>query len=95
MPALINLRDVSPTSKIRNALYSWIGVSDQRFVLVVRDKAGLIVDVSHYSVDSLDSAALLGHAFQSQNGDSALILDRSTTPATEYLINDRGKPFPV
>ena len=68
---------------------------EHRFVLIVRDKAGLPVDVSNYSFDSLDSAALLGHAFQSQDGDSALILDMSTTPSTEYLINDRGKPFPV
>jgi hypothetical protein len=66
----------------------------RRFVLVVRDKIGLAVDVSHYRVDSLDAAGLLAHVLQSQDGHSVTIVDRSTDPATEYGVDGRGKPIP-
>ena|SRR5579863_6245622 len=86
--------DVNLISKIWSAVYIKL-MPDRRFVLVVRDKTGRLINVSHYRPDSLDGAALLGHAFQSQDGYSVTILDRSTDPATEYHVDSKGKPVRV
>ena len=66
---------------------------DRRFVLLVRDKSDVLVDASHLKADSLDGAAVIGHAFQAQNGYSVTILDRLTN--TEYGIDWKGKPIHI
>jgi hypothetical protein len=62
------------------------------FALIVLDRDGLPVDVSQYTVNSLEAAASLGHAFQTQDGYSVTIIDSSTDPPREYNVDDRGKP---
>ena len=67
----------------------------QVFVLNVLGKDGLSVDVSHFRIDSLLGAALIGHVLQVQNGYTVTIMDKSETPYREYRIDGDGKPIPM
>jgi hypothetical protein len=51
---------------------------DQPFLVIVRDYKGKNVDTSRFTMDSLDSAALLARVFQSEDGNSAAIIDQTT-----------------
>ena len=63
------------------------------FVLRVRDKAGASVDVTYFKFMTLESAAVSGHMIQTQDGHTVTVLDQSANPPTEYLIDEKGKPF--
>jgi hypothetical protein len=63
------------------------------FILRVRDKAGASVKMSHFKFMTLESAAVMGHLIQTQDGHTAAVVDRSTKPPTEYGIDAAGKPF--
>ena len=65
------------------------------FILQVRDRGGRVVDVSRYSVNSLLSAALLGHAFQVQDDCTVTIMDTTEVPYRRYAIDARGKPVKI
>jgi hypothetical protein len=65
------------------------------FILQAVDKAGNSVDISHYRPNSLLAAALVGHAFQIEDGYVVTIVDRSEMPPKKYGINRTGKPVPL
>jgi hypothetical protein len=73
-------------------LESRVSKPDRRFILVLRDQTGHVTDASSYTLDSLNEAGMTAHEIMARNGRDVTILDRSTTPPTEYRIDIGARP---